>query len=263
MPTHSFEKIRLEIDGAVATLTLDDEPVLNAIGPTMARGMKAALDKVEASPVRALILTGAGRAFCTGANLAEAGESGRPPTVRDTLEVGYHPMLRRLKSLPMPLVVAVNGAAAGVGMSFALMGDIIMAARSAYFLQAFVRIGLMPDGGSTWLLPRLIGLARARELSILGEKLMPDKALEWGLINRVVVDAALAMEARALAERLAAGPTRAYALMRRAYWASLDNAYERQLDLEVELQSEASRTEDFREGVAAFLEKRPAKFKGT
>lgn len=262
MATHNFDKVRLEVEGAVATLTLADEPVLNAIGPTMVRGLKAALDKVESSGVRALVLTGAGRAFCTGANLAESGESGRPFSVRDTLESGYHPLLRRLMKLPMPLIVAVNGAAAGVGMSFALMGDIVIAARSAYFLQAFVRIGLMPDGGSTWLLPRLIGMARARELAMLGEKLTPERAVEWGLINRVVDDAVLMTEARTLAERFAQGPTRAYALMRRAYWASFDNSYERQLDLEVELQSEASRTEDFREGVAAFLEKRLAKFKG-
>jgi len=147
-------------------------------------------------------------------------------------------------------------------MSFALMGDIILAARSAYFLQAFVRIGLVPDGGSTWLLPRLIGMARAKELAMLGEKLSAEKALEWGLVNRVVDDGALIAEARALAEKLSQGPTRAFAMMRQAYWASLDNPYERQLDLEAELQSRASRTEDFREGVAAFLDKRPAKFSG-
>lgn len=262
MPAQEFPKIRLEIEGAVATLTLDDQPVLNAIGPTMQKGLKAALDAVEASSARALILTGAGRAFSTGANLSEAGEGGRVPTVRDTLELGYHPMLRRLKTLPMPLVVAVNGAAAGVGMSFALMGDIILAARSAYFLQAFVRIGLIPDGGSTWLLPRLIGMARARELAMLGEKLSAEKALEWGLVNRVCDDAALMGEARSIAEKLAAGPTRAFALMREAYWASLDNPHERQLDLEADLQTRASKTSDFREGVTAFLEKRPAKFTG-
>lgn len=263
MPSQEFPKVRLDIEGAVATLTLDDQPVLNAIGPTMQKGLKAALDALEASSARALILTGAGRAFSTGANLSEAGEGGRIPTVRDTLELGYHPMLRRLKMLQMPLIVAVNGAAAGVGMSFALMGDIILAARSAYFLQAFVRIGLVPDGGSTWLLPRLIGMARARELAMLGEKLSAEKALEWGLINRVVDDGALMTEARALAEKLSQGPTRAFAMMRQAYWASLDNPYERQLDLEAELQARASRTEDFREGVAAFLDKRPAKFGGT
>jgi 2-(1,2-epoxy-1,2-dihydrophenyl)acetyl-CoA isomerase len=262
MAQHEFDKVRFEIDGAVATLTLDDQPVLNAIGPRMQKGMKAALDALERSQARALILTGAGRAFSTGANLAEASEGGAPLSVRDTLELSYHPMLRRLKSLPMPLIVAVNGAAAGVGVSFALMGDLILAARSAYFLQAFVRIGLVPDGGSTWLLPRLIGLARARELSLLGEKLSAEKALDWGLINRVCDDEALMGQARALAERLAQGPTRAYAWMRQAYWASLDNSYERQLDLEADLQAQASRTADFREGVAAFLEKRPAKFKG-
>jgi 2-(1,2-epoxy-1,2-dihydrophenyl)acetyl-CoA isomerase len=228
----------------------------------MQKGLNAALGALERSQARALILTGAGRAFSTGANLAEAGEGGHVPQVRDTLELGYHPLLRRLKNLPMPLIVAVNGAAAGVGVSFALMGDLILAGRGAYFLQAFVRIGLVPDGGSTWLLPRLIGLARARELSLLGEKLSAEKALEWGLVNRVCDDGALMSEARGVAERLAQGPTRAFALMRKAYWASLDNSYERQLDLEADLQSEASVTQDFREGVAAFLEKRPAKFTG-
>jgi 2-(1,2-epoxy-1,2-dihydrophenyl)acetyl-CoA isomerase len=261
MPQHAFDKVSLDIDGAVATLTLDDQPVLNAIGPTMVRGLARAFDFMDTLPLRALILTGAGRAFSTGANLAEA-DPDAPFDVRARLELGYHPMLRRLRKLRLPIVVAVNGAAAGVGMSFALMGDLIIAARSAYFLQAFVRIGLIPDGGSTWLLPRLIGMARARELAMLGEKLSAEKALEWGLINRVVDDAALGAEARGLAERLAQGPTRAYALMRKAYWASFDNPYERQLDLEAELQSEASRTEDFMRGVAAFLEKRGAKFEG-
>lgn len=263
MPAQTIDKVRLDIDGAVATITLDDEPVLNAIGPIMCRGLKAALDKVEASAARCAILTGAGRAFSTGANLAEAETPGEPPDVRARLETGYHPLLRRLKALPMPLIVAVNGAAAGVGLSFALMGDLVLAARSAYFLQAFVRIGLVPDGGSTWLLPRLIGLARAKEMSLLGEKLGAEKALEWGLINRVVDDDALMAEARALAGRLAQGPTRAYALMREAFWASFDNPHERQLDLEVQLQTRASKTGDFQEGVAAFLEKRAPKFRGT
>ncbi len=263
MPAPSVDKARLEIEGAVAIVTLDDEPVLNAIGPTMVKGIRRALDTIETSGARAVILTGAGRAFCTGANLAESDGDGTGPNVRTRLETGYHPLLRKLKTLNLPLLVAVNGAAAGVGMSFALMGDLILCARSAYFLQAFVRIGLVPDGGSTWLLPRLIGMARAKELAMLGEKLLPEKALEWGLINRVVDDAALMSETRALAERLAAGPTRAYAAMRRALWASYDNQYERQLDLEADLQTECSRTADFSEGINAFLEKRPPKFKGS
>ena len=147
------------------------------------------------------------------------------------LETVFHPFLRRLRELPIPLITAVNGAAAGVGMSFALMGDLVLCARSAYFLQAFRRIGLVPDGGSTWLLPRLIGKARASELSLLGEKLPADKALEWGLVNRVIPDDELMGKALEMGRELAAGPTIALGLIRRLYWESPDNTYEEQLDL--------------------------------
>ena len=170
--------------------------------------------------------------------------------------------MRRLRDLKLPLITAVNGAAAGVGMSMALMGDLIVAARSAYFLQAFTRIGLVPDGGSTWLLPRMIGLARARELSLLAERLPAEKALEWGLINRVCDDAALLDEALRLATKLADGPTVALGMTRQLYNASPTNSFEGQIDLERAMQSAAGRTEDFVEGVGAFLQKRPAKFKG-
>jgi 2-(1,2-epoxy-1,2-dihydrophenyl)acetyl-CoA isomerase len=156
----------------------------------------------------------------------------------------------------------VNGAAAGAGMSFALMGDMILCARSAYFLQAFRRIGLVPDCGSTWLLPRLIGKARAIELSLMGERLPAEKALEWGLVNRVYDDAVLWEETMKLAHDLANGPTAALSLIRRLYWESAHNSFEDQLNLEFECQRHAGATEDFREGVTAFLEKRPAKFTG-
>ncbi len=164
--------------------------------------------------------------------------------------------------LKMPFITAVNGAAAGVGMSIALMGDLILAARSAYFLQAFARIGLVPDGGSTWLLPRLVGLARARELSLLAEKLPAENALEWGLINRVYDDAALMDEALRIARRLADGPTTALTLTRQLYGASPHNSFEEQIDLESKYQSLAAKSEDFWEGVQAFLQKRSATFKG-
>ena len=259
-----FSRIKLDIDGAVATITLNHPEVLNATSPEMLEGLGAALEVIEAPEggVRCLILTGAGRAFCAGANLQGRGEGGRKKDAGVELESVYHPLLRRLRNLPCPIVSAVNGAAAGIGMSFALMGDMVLAARSAYFLQAFRRIGLVPDGGSTWLLPRRIGTARALELSLLGEKLPADTALAWGLINRVYDDAALAGEALTLARNLASGPTVALGMMRRLYWESAENSFEDQINLESRSQRTAGKTADFKEGVAAFLEKRPARFRG-
>ena len=172
------------------------------------------------------------------------------------------PFIRRLRDLPYPIVTAVNGPAAGAGMSLALLGDLILCARSAYFLQAFRRIGLVPDCGSTWLLPRLVGRARAIELSLLGERLPAETALAWGLVNRVFDDEALMGEAMRLARELAAGPTVALGMIRRLYWESQQNSFEQQLDLECRSQRLAGASDDFREGVKAFLEKRPANFAG-
>ena len=264
MPTFPFPRVRLEIEDGVAALTLAHPEVLNAICPEMLGGLLDALDVVEdpAHGARCLLVTGEGRAFSAGANLGGAGPSTRADDAGAVLESHYHPVFRRLRDLRMPVVTAVNGVAAGVGMSLALMGDMVLAARSAYFLQAFRRIGLVPDGGATWILPRLVGMARARELSLLGERLPAEQALAWGLINRVHDDAELPAAARALAAELAAGPTRALALMRRLYWASPDNGYEQQLDLERSLQREAGRTRDSRDGIRAFLEKRPPVFRG-
>ena len=167
-----------------------------------------------------------------------------------------------LRGLEMPMVTAVNGVAAGVGMSFAMMGDIVCASQEAYFLQAFARIGLIPDGGATYLLPRLVGWGRAMELSLLAERLPAATAQEWGLVNRVFADTeALAAGSMELAQRLANGP-RSLALIRKAYWQSWGNSYEQQLELEAQLQNEAGRSSDFREGVSAFLQKRDAAFKG-
>ncbi|HTR60429.1 MAG TPA: enoyl-CoA hydratase/isomerase [Candidatus Binataceae bacterium] len=259
-----FERIKLEIDRNVALLTLNHPEVMNAVSQEMLGGLMAALDHVEdrKNGARCLLITGAGRGFCAGANLQPRGEGSRSGDAGSVLETLYHPFLRRLRELPMPIVTAVNGAAAGVGMSFALMGDLCMCARSAYFLQAFRRIGLVPDGGSTWILPRLIGKARAMELSLLGERLPSEKALEWGLISRVVDDAELMPKAKELAADLASGPTVSLKLIRRLYWESTDNSYEEQLNLERQMQRIAGSTSDFAEGVRAFLEKRPAKFKG-
>jgi 2-(1,2-epoxy-1,2-dihydrophenyl)acetyl-CoA isomerase len=261
-----FKHVTLDFDGPVAILKLDHPEVMNAVSMDMLGGLGEALDVIDdrRGEVRCLVMTGAGRAFCAGANLQ--GRDNQKPGSRSnagvTLETGYHPFLRRLRNLHCPIVTSVNGAAAGAGMSFALMGDMILCARSAYFLQAFRRIGLVPDCGSTWLLPRLVGRARSVELSLMGERLPAEKALEWGLVNRVYDDAALMDETMKLARELADGPTIALSLIRRLYWESSDNSFEDQLDLEQQMQRRAGAAEDFKEGVTAFLEKRPAKFKG-
>lgn len=269
-----FDRCRLSFDRGVAVLTLDDPPVMNAVSPRMIEGLKEALAYVATpeAEIRCLVVTGAGRAFCTGANLQEMtkGEgtpadgvaSGRGRPAGSALETGFHPLLRRLRDLGLPIVTAVNGAAAGAGMSLALMGDLIVCARSAYFLQAFRRIGLVPDCGSTWLLPRLVGRARALELSLLGERLPAERALEWGLVNRVVDDGEVMAIAMELARNLAAGPTVALGMISRLYWESSENSHEEQLELERKYQMAAGQTADFEEGVAAFLEKRPAVFSG-
>jgi len=261
-----FKHVTLDTDGPVAILKLDHPEVMNAVSMDMLAGLAEAMDEIDGrrGEVRCLVMTGAGRAFCAGANLQ--GRNNAKPGGRTNagaaLETAYHPFLRRLRNLHCPLVTSVNGAAAGAGMSFALMGDMILCARSAYFLQAFRRIGLVPDCGSTWLLPRLIGKARAVELSLMGERLPAEKALEWGLVNRVHDDAALTEETMKLAHELANGPTIALSLIRKLYWESPDNSFEDQLNLEFESQRIAGGAEDFGEGVTAFLEKRPAKFKG-
>jgi 2-(1,2-epoxy-1,2-dihydrophenyl)acetyl-CoA isomerase len=263
--TMQFKHVTLEFDGPVAVLKLDHPEVMNAVSMDMLGGLAEALDAIDdrRAEVRCLVLTGAGRAFCAGANLQ--GRDNQKPgrsNAGATLETGYHPILRRLRNLHCPIVSSVNGAAAGAGMSFALMGDMILCARSAYFLQAFRRIGLVPDCGSTWLLPRLVGKARSVELSLMGERLPAEKALEWGLVNRVYDDASLMEETMKLAQELANGPTIALSLIRKLYWESEDNSFEEQLDLEQRSQREAGAAEDFKEGVSAFLAKRPAKFKG-
>ncbi len=259
----AFDRVRLDIADGVAVLTLNDPQVMNAAGAPLLDEFLAALDSVDApeNGVRCLVVTGAGDSFCAGANLKERGLGVAKP-VGKVLETHWHPLLRRLRRLHCPVVAAVNGPAAGGGMSLALACDLIVAVRSAYFLQAFRRIGLSPDVGSSWTLPRRAGVARAMELSMLGEKLPAPMALEWGLINRVVDDGQALAEAMKIARELAQGPTVALALMRQLYWSSTENTFEEQLDLECRSQRIAGETDDFREGVAAFLEKRPARFKG-
>jgi 2-(1,2-epoxy-1,2-dihydrophenyl)acetyl-CoA isomerase len=264
--TIDLTRIRLTLDNGIAVMTLNHPEVLNSISSEMLVGMGDALDHIEdpANGVRCVLITGEGRAFCTGANLqgrsAKAGS--KPARAGSTLETEYHPVLRRLRDLHCPIVAAVNGPAAGAGMSFAMMGDLIIAGRSSYFLQAFRRIGLVPDCGATWLLPRLVGRARAMELSLMGEKLPAQTAMEWGIVNRVVDDAQVLPEAMTIARSLADGPTVALALTRRLYWDSPLNGFEDQLDMDARMQRQAGASKDFKEGVAAFLEKRPAKFTG-
>ena len=256
-------KVLLDFEDNVAVVRLNHPERMNAVGRQMLADFTAAIDEVKGSDARALLLTGNGRGFCAGANLADdTGGDERPRRAGSGLRTGYHPLLFELRDLQMPMITAVNGAAAGVGMSFALMGDIVCASKKAYFLQAFAKIGLVPDGGSTFMLPRLVGWGRAMELSLLADRLPAEQAMEWGLINRLYEDNdALITGAMELAQRLATGP-RSLALIRKAYWNSWANSFEQQLDLEAQLQNEAGGSKDFKEGVAAFLEKRDAKFTG-
>lgn len=260
-------RILLGRDGPVVVMTLNDPAVYNAFGMKLRQDMTQALDLVDASDARCLLITGAGRAFCSGANL---NDKDRPPRdrhaeargeVKTDLEVWYNPTFQRLRSLDIPIVTAINGIAAGAGMSLALSGDIKIAARSASFLQAFARIGLVPDCGSSYILPRLIGQARAVEMSLLAEALPAETALQWGMVNRVVDDADLMTAAMEMGSRLANGP-RSLGLIRKMYWDSLENSYAEQLQAESDAQKIAGLTEDFHEGVTAFREKRKAVFKG-
>ena len=259
-----FNKVVLDFEGHVAVLRFNHPEVMNAVGAAMLEGLNAAIREVQDpnNGARCLLLTGVGRGFCAGANLAERGTRGKGDGAGASLRNAYHPLLLALRDLDMPLVTAVNGAAAGVGMSFALLGDIVCASKGAFFLQAFARIGLVPDGGATFMLPRMIGWGRAMELSLLAERLPAEKAEAWGLVNRLYDDNdALMAGALEIATQLADGP-KSLALIRQLYWATWHNAYEQQLDLEARMQAEAGRTKDHAEGVRAFFEKRDPAFRG-
>lgn len=262
----AFEHLTFDIGAGVAVLTLRRPETRNALSIAMLRELQRVLDILETPGhgARALLITGAGDGFCSGADLSdsERADPDDPENLVAVLKIHYHPFFLRLGNLAMPVIAAVNGPAAGAGMSLAISCDIVIAARSAYFYQAFINIGLIPDAGSTYLLPRLIGPARATAMMMLGERVGAELAEEWGLIWKCVDDDALMDEAMGLAARLAKGPTRAHASIRKALAQSRSNTYAGQLDLEYELQHELQTSADFYEGVAAFLAKRGAEFKG-
>ncbi|HEY7757899.1 MAG TPA: 2-(1,2-epoxy-1,2-dihydrophenyl)acetyl-CoA isomerase PaaG [Burkholderiales bacterium] len=260
-----FENILFEIAGGVAAITLNRPDKLNSFTAAMHGELREALQRVRSdAAVRALIITGSGRGFCAGQDLSERvmSGSGGEFDVGATLEENYNPLVRGLRTLPIPVVCAVNGVAAGAGCNFALACDVVIAARSARFIEVFSRIGLIPDAGGTYVLPRLIGAARAMGMALTAEPVGAEQAEAWGLIWKCVDDDELMPQARNLAAMLAAGATRGFALTKQALYASCGNSIEQQLALEARLQREAARTADFREGVQAFLEKRTARFSG-
>ncbi len=255
-----------QVDGGVGRITLNRPETLNSWNAQFGIDLKAVVQEAAADPaVRAVLVTGAGRGFSSGADLKagfeETADDGMPD-IRRRLHEDYHPIIVGLRTMEKPVVAAVNGPAAGIGMSLALACDLVLAAESSFFQLAFVNIGLMPDGGSTLFVPARVGKARAFELALLGERLTPAQALDWGLINRVHPDAELMPEAEALAARLASGPTRAYAGAKQALNATVYPDIDGQLELEAELQHALGRSRDFIEGGVAFAEKRPPAFTG-
>lgn len=259
----TYDMIRAERSGDVLVLTLNRPTRLNAAPPALFDELSAALDQLDGA--RAVLVTGEGRAFCSGADLASSDPANSVASgtqARRALNTAYHPLLMKLVKLPVPVVSAVNGAAAGIGCSLALAADFCLAGDRAYFLQAFVNIGLVPDGGASWMLARLIGKARATEMMLLGERIPAARAAEWGLIYKVVADEELMPEAMTLAARLAAGPTLALGLMRQGLIAAMDSDYATALVAEAERQAIAGDSADAKEGAASFLQKRKPVFSG-
>ncbi|CAN7202905.1 2-(1,2-epoxy-1,2-dihydrophenyl)acetyl-CoA isomerase PaaG [Trinickia sp. LjRoot230] len=260
-----YETIRVDIDLSthIATLTLARPDKLNSFTRAMHAELRAGLDEAEALGARAIVLTGAGRGFCAGQDLADLSFTpGAMTDLGSLIDEHFNPLIRRLQAMPLPVIAAVNGIAAGAGANLALACDITLAARSSSFVQSFVKIGLVPDSGGTAFLPQRIGMARALGLAITGDKLNADEAARWGLVWQVVDDADLLSAATRLAVQLAQQPTRAIAAIKRAMRASTTHTLDEQLDLERDLQRELGASHDYAEGVAAFIEKRAPRFEG-
>ena len=260
----SEQSVLTDIENGVLTITLNRPDKLNSFNSEMSEAFHSAFIRAEDDDVRSVLLTGAGRAFCAGQDLGDRDprKMTEPPDLGHTIEKYYNPVLRRMRSLEKPIVCAVNGVAAGAGANIALVCDIVLAAKSAKFIQAFSKIGLVPDSGGTWSLTRLVGEARAKGLALTAEPLTAETAELWGLIWRAIDDDVLMTEAIALADKLAAGPTVGLGMIKRAIQTASTQSLDDQLDLERDLQREAGRSADYAEGVTAFLEKRPPKFEG-
>lgn len=261
----TYDSIQFELNGAVARVTLNRPAKLNSFTAAMHTELADALSQVETQGARVLVLSGNGRGFCAGQDLSEREMSAGPASVDlgQTIDKYYAPLVRRLRALPMPVVVGVNGVAAGAGANLALAGgDIVIAKESASFIQPFCRLGLLPDTGGTYALPRLVGRARAMGLALLGEKLSAEQAQQWGLIWQCVPDDEFDARLRDLARHFAAAPTKGLAYTKRALNQSLDHTLDEQLDLERDLMRELGRGHDYAEGVSAFLAKRPPRFTG-
>lgn len=261
----SFNNIEFAIEDGVAILTFNRPDSLNSFNAEMHAEVREALKEVKKNAeVRALVITGNGRGFCAGQDLSDrnVAPTAEAPNLGESIEKNYNPMIRSIRALEMPVICAVNGVAAGAGANIALACDIVFAARSASFIQAFCKIGLIPDSGGTWTLPHMVGQARAMALSMLGDRVSAEQAEQWGMIWKAVDDAEVKNVAIATAKQLATQPTKGLALIKRAIQASATNTMDEQLDLERDLQTIAGRTEDYREGVSAFMAKRQPEFKG-
>lgn len=260
----SYATILLESAAGVSTITLNRPDKLNSFTTEMHAEVQDALNRVADGNTRALLITGSGRGFCAGQDLGDraVAPGGEAPNLGESLEAYYNPLIRKIRGLEFPVVCAVNGVAAGAGANLAFACDIVLAARSASFIQAFCKIGLIPDSGGTWTLPRLVGGARAAALTLLGDKIGAEQAEAWGMIWKCVDDEQLAPTAKDMVRHLAAQPTKGLTLIKQALQASWSNTLDEQLDLERDLQTVAGRTHDYQEGVAAFMAKRQPSFEG-